>query len=124
MKKERRRRRSTILGTALRYQLEACAERAGLHAMLLASHDGLVVASSPWNEEHGEEIAAGLGGMQPHQFVVRRVHDHGVPPNTISARGFEVEGERLVMCAVGDPGGAAVSEIYRAMDGVSRILSC
>jgi hypothetical protein len=123
MKKERRRQRSTILSTALRYQLEACAERAGLRAMLLASHDGLLVASSPWKDEYGEEIAARIGGVHPHQFVVRHVQEQGIPPSTIAARGFEVDGQRLVMCAVGNASASAVDEIYQAMGGVSRILT-
>jgi len=125
MKVERRRRRSPLLGTALHYQLDACAERAGLHAMLVASPDGLLVASSRNTSglEMDEQIAVHVADVHPHQLVVRHVREPESPPRTVTARGFEVDGQRLVVCAVGRPSASAVDEIYRAMGGVSRILS-
>lgn len=122
-KRERRVRRSNQLGTALSLQLEACATRSGVEAMILASREGLVVASSPWNSESTEHIAAQLARVQTHQFRVGTVRTDGSAPRTVSARGFDAGDEELVVCAVGNPSRAMVDEMYLAMGGIKRMLA-
>lgn len=91
--------------------------------MILASRDGLVVASSPWQQDASDHIAAQLARVQSHQFRVATVREQGERPRTVAARGFEVGGEHLVLCAVGCPTDKTVGEMYRAMDGIERILA-
>ena len=122
-KRERRVRRSNQMGTALSFQLEACASRSGVEAMILANRDGLVVASSPWNPESTEVVAAQLARVQTHQFRVGTVRAQGSAPRTISARGFDVGDEELVVCAVGCPTTKMVGEIYEAIGGIKRIMN-
>jgi hypothetical protein len=122
-KRERRVRRSPYTGAALSLQLQACAERSGVEAMILASRDGLVVASSPWNHDSTEQIAAQLSHVQTHQFRVDTVREAGAPPRTIAARGFDVGDEQMVVCAVGCPTESTVGELYLAMGGIKRILA-
>ena len=122
-KRERRVRRSHFKGPALSLQLQACAERSGVEAMILASRDGLVVASSPWRETSTEHIAAQLSRVDVHQFRVDTIRETGEPPRTIAARGFDVGDEQLVVCAVGCPTEDTVGELYRAMGGIKRILA-
>ena len=57
MNKERRTQRSEQVGAALTYQMQACAERAGLAAMLLAERGGTLVASSRWSAEDCAAVA-------------------------------------------------------------------
>ena len=45
-KPERRRRRTDLITQALSYQLTACCEDSGVHAMVVADEDGLALAKS------------------------------------------------------------------------------
>ena len=121
---ERRVKRSNRLETALEYQLEACAERAGLEAMVLADDAGLLVASSPWSSERSETIAAFLPLLvegSDYLGILRQEVGDGEEPVLISA--FEAAGSELFLCAVGGFGGATHQEIARAKVGVRRILN-
>lgn len=121
-KRERRTHRSNQTGPALRLQLAACAARSGVEAMILANQDGLVVASSPWNDASTEHIAAHLARVETHQFRVGTVRTDGLPAQTVAARGFDAGDVNLVVCAVGCPTDKMVDEMYRAMGGIKRIL--
>lgn len=121
-RRERRIRRSNSTGRALTFQLQTCAERSGVDAMILADAQGLVVASSPWHDDATAGIAATLANIQEHQFRVVTVRDESGPPRTIAARGFQAGEERLVVCAVGCPSSQTVDELYTAMGGIRRIL--
>ncbi len=119
--RERRTRRSKYTGPALSLQLQACAERSGVDAMVLANHDGLVVASSPWNEEKCAQVAAHFTHVKAHQFRVDTLRGYGAP-RTVSARGFRAGDEHLVVCAIGCPTANTVPELYTAINGIRRIL--
>jgi hypothetical protein len=120
---ERRFRRSDRIETALEYQLQACTERAGLRAMVLADHDGLLVASSPWSEERVEELAAImplLAKGDDFSGVVATEEDRSDP---VLVSSFVAAGAPLFLCAVGDYGSESHHEIARAKVGVRRILN-
>ncbi len=122
MKMERRVRRSHHTGLALSMQLQACAERSGVDAMILADGNGLVVASSEWNDDATEHVAAQLSSVSTHQFRVLTLQGAGMT-RTVAARGFRVGDQELVVGAVGRPTQDIVGEMYTAMGGVSRILA-
>jgi len=90
--------------------------------MVLASRDGLVVASSPWNQDATEQVAAHLSEVHAHQFRVSTLRREGGAPCTMAARGFDADDEGLVLCAVGCPTERMVGEMYQAMGGIKRIL--
>jgi hypothetical protein len=119
MRLERRSRCSNDFGTALGYQLTACAERAGVELMLIASADGLVVAASDGDEGDSEEVAARLAALS------LCTESHGElwrPGRTVAARGFELDGEALIVCAAGRDTSAAEHELVNAIRGARRIL--
>lgn len=122
MKMERRVRRSPHTGPALSMQLQACAERSGIDAMILADSNGLVVASSEWSHDAAEHVAAQLSGISTHQFRVLTFQGAGMT-RTVAARGFRVGDQELVVGAVGRPTQDIVGEMYTAMGGVTRILA-
>jgi len=119
MRVERRTRRSNDCGTALGYQLTACAERAGVELMLIASADGLVVASSGGERVDSEEVAARLASLS------LCAESHGElwrPDRSVAARGFDLDGEALIVCAAGPDTVGAEQELGNAIRGARRIL--
>ncbi len=114
---ERRVRRSDCRGAALDYQLEASTKRAGFEFMLLASDEGLLVASSPGDEEARESIAARLVMLGLDDETVGEVW---LAERTVVARSFRVGGQRLILAAAGEIDHA---ELEHALGGVARILS-
>lgn len=121
-KNERRLRRSHLKGPALSLQLQACTERSGVDAMILADGDGLVVASSAWNDDSTEQIAAQMANVGVHQFRVATLREGGLP-RTVAARGFQAGEQELVVCAVGCPTERTLGELYAAIGGIQRILA-
>ena len=117
---ERRTRRSRECGVALGHQLEACTRRAGLDFMVLASEDGLLVASSGTDHEQSEEVAArlaSLGLCTESQGEIWRAD------RTVTARVVEVLGQRLILGAGSSKAEVrAGEELDLAMRGVVRIL--
>lgn len=117
---ERRIRRSRECSVALGYQLEACTRRAGLDFMVLASEDGLLVASSGTDPDESEEVAARLASLglctESQGELWRR-------DRTVTARVVEVLGERLILGAGSSRAGVGTGEeLELAMRGVARIL--
>lgn len=123
MQEERRVRRSDRIETALGYQLQACSERAGLRAMVLADHDGLLVASSPWEDEQGEELAAIMPLLAKGNDFAGVVVTEEQRTDRVLVSSFVAAGAPLFLCAVGDFDGASHHEIARAKVGVRRILN-
>ncbi len=120
---ERRVQRSEHLGDAIGYQLGACAERAGLEALVLADGDGLLVASSPWSDERGEMIAAALPLLAKGSDFAGVLLDEGAGDEQVLVSTFQAAGTELFLCAVGSFGGPSHQEIARAKVGVRRILN-
>ncbi|MFH0899209.1 MAG: hypothetical protein V2A73_01135 [Pseudomonadota bacterium] len=117
---ERRRRRSQWTGDALHYQLDSVAMRESLLAIVLADHDGLLVAGSRRGPDM-EELAA----VAP--LVARR--ERLAPGEIASARhlpaavGMLVFDEKpMYVFALGNQEHARAG-IAAASHGVRRILS-
>jgi hypothetical protein len=119
---ERRHRRSTNVAQALRHQLEACRQDAGLAAMVLSDESGLCVAAVGASQTC-EEIAARL------PLIGRKARDFqgillgGERSWPIVAKAFRVDDAELYVCAVGKAEATATREVERSIGGVSRILA-
>ena len=120
---ERRHRRSTQVATALQYQLTTCAERSGLSSMVLADHDGLVLATSDLPMEQSEEIAALLPMLAQSSDFSGLLMGTQAPGAQVVVSSFHVAGSYLFLCAVGDYSKQAHKEIAKAKVGVRRILN-
>ncbi|MCB9556203.1 MAG: hypothetical protein H6707_08890 [Deltaproteobacteria bacterium] len=109
---ERRRRRSSFAGLALRYWFAAIAKRTRLFGLVLADSAGFLVASNLRGPE-AEELAA----IAP--LLGRPSQQAEVPVSVVSVR---VEEVCLYLCAIGDesPRNAA---LRLAEGGVQRILT-
>ncbi|MCU0692318.1 MAG: hypothetical protein MUF54_13040 [Polyangiaceae bacterium] len=123
MKAERRIRRSDEVDAALSYQMQACAERGGLTAMVLAERGGKVVASSRWDADDCATVAQSLAGVDTARLVVRTQRADHAEPRVVTARGFAAHGRELVLCAVGQPNDRVLRELYTAMQAVARIMT-
>lgn len=117
---ERRQQRSSMLGSALRYQLEHTRQRGNIRALALTDESGLLIASA------GEDaVCEELGAVAPLWRA------DGLPlgclPRTlmgqdIAIRAIASPGRRLFLAALG--GGAARDALLRhSLTGVERILS-
>ncbi|MBK7585089.1 MAG: hypothetical protein IPI67_33485 [Myxococcales bacterium] len=116
---ERRVRRSERRDEALGFQLEAATERAGLDYCMLASHEGLVVACTPGDREESEEIAAQLAVLNLDPESSGEIW--GASKN-VTARAFDVDGERFIVGAAGYRARTAAREIEQMISGIARIL--
>jgi hypothetical protein len=116
---ERRVRRSNERAQALCYQLQASAERIGSDFMVLACRDGFVVASSPWDADRCEDVAARMAALDLCEHSVGEIWG---PGHTVAARAFEVQGERMFLGVGGENSAEVEPELGRAMAGVARIL--
>lgn len=112
MKQERRKQRTENVEGALVYQLQACARRAGLRAMVVGDHDGFLVASDSGKNDDSEEIAALLP-----IYHKQRGNDEEMTIQT-----FDVLGFTLYMGAQGRKNAAVEREVQYAIAGVQRIL--
>jgi len=124
MKSERRVHRSEQLEEALSYQLEACVERAGLDAMLLADRDGLLVAESHQSADETDEIAAILPLLARGQdFTGNLLSRSGATCLELAVSSFSISDSELFLCALGGNDQVAFLEMERAKNGVQRILN-
>ena len=119
---ERRCRRSSQPSLALAYQLQSCAERAGLQAMLLSDEDGLLVAGSTWTAEGSEEMAAVLPYLARGGEFAGILLGEGSVGHAVQVKPFRAEDTGLFLCAVGKAGEGVGREIDTAIAGVRRIL--
>ena len=118
---ERRQHRSATAHIALTLQLDACCQD-GLAAMVLADGDGLPLASSG-DGYACEEVAGRM------VIVARRIRDFTgtlIGPGQrwdVQMTKFEVDGNELVLCAVGGSAEARQRHLQRSRSGVERILA-
>jgi hypothetical protein len=125
---ERRNRRSACLSDALRFQLDACREDAGLAAIVVADELGFCVAHSGGDGTHNE-LAAQLPMFVDH--TPRQPGDNdddGLPrpPASLTIETFSIAGATLHACAVASPQArAAVSPavLARVTSGFTRLLA-
>ena len=118
---ERRQRRSTSPQIALSLQLDACCEEGGVAAMVLADGDGLPLASSG-DDYACEEVAGKM------VIVARRIREFC---GTLIGAGqrwdvqmtkFEIDGNELVLCAVGGSAEMRQRQMSRSIHAAQRIL--
>jgi hypothetical protein len=130
MTRERRRNRSKFPATALQLQLRHCVKLFGVDSMSLGDNRGLVVASSDSSEAsevlaafapliHGQrkatqrgKVLASFKGFLPKEA-----------PQKVSVRRFEVGGEDMFLCALGERGINKDLAVRRGLRGVRRILA-
>lgn len=117
---ERRRRRSEVLQEALTLQLDASAKRSGVDYMVLADHQGLIIARSR-DVGEAEEVAA----YGP--FLADRKPWSGrlpceIGPRDASITPFRVGDQSVYLCAVGTQSKRVGGELLQAQCGVRRIL--
>ena len=87
--------------------------------MVLASEDGLLVASSGTDHEQSEELAARLASLG---LCTESQGELWRAGRTVTARVVEVLGERLILGAGSTAHAGAGEELELAMRGVARIL--
>jgi len=117
---ERRKRRSEITEEALTLQLDASARRSGVDYMVLADHQGLVIARSRDTGE-AEEVAAYSPFLADSRSWAGRLPCERGPRDTTIAP-FRLGGQSLYLCAVGSQSKRVGGEILQAQCGVRRIL--
>lgn len=126
---ERRRRRSTSAYQAIRFQLQHIFDRRELRNFTLADSRGLILAHAGHTQE--AEILAAYAPMLAttvDRLQRRNIMGHirtfipDANESSIAVRSFEVDGETLHLCVLGD---AAMkqTDIYRAVSGVRRIFT-
>lgn len=120
-KPERRRRRADLITQALTYQLQACCEDSGVHAMVVADEDGLPLASSG-DCPACDEVAATmvLLGSRTAAFsgtLMRQGQRWDVEMTRIV-----VDGSPLMVYAVGGSSEQRARQIARGAQGTLRIL--
>jgi len=116
---ERRSRRSSEHGTALRYQLENTLRQGRLAAVALSDRAGLLLA---WAGENG--LCAELAAVAP--LVARgapaNLPDSAVSGADVSVRAFDCFGQALFLATLG--GGVARDALLaHSARGVQRILT-
>jgi hypothetical protein len=122
MQIERRRRRSASPHIALTLHLDACCDGGDVAAMVLADGDGLRLASSG-DDYACEEVAGRM------VVVARRIRDFAgtlIGPGQrwdVQMTKFQVDGDELVLCAVGGTAEARQRHLNRSVGAVQRILA-
>lgn len=117
---DRRKRRSRSPHIALTLQLDAC--RDGLDALVLADGDGLPLASS--GDDYACEEVAGrlvIAARRIREFAGTLLGPHG--RWDVQMTKVEVDGQELVLCAVGGSAEQRRRQIARSLGGVQRILA-
>jgi len=119
---DRRRRRSSDLGEALRYQLDACREDAALQAVLVSDDMGLCVAASGAGSGE-DELAAHL--PQTARQGLRALPSLFAPglEREVEVKRFAVGRSVLIACAVGGGAKTRAEVLARTEAGFRRILA-
>ncbi|GEM_PF-1407859 len=129
MIQERRCRRSASTYEAIFYQLEHVLRLHGLRNFTLSDANGLVLAQAGWDEE-SQTLAAYAPVLAKCTDRIRR--DEVLEEmntllelegeDSVQARSFFVDGERLFLCLIGESGAALDACLYRALTGIRRIF--
>jgi hypothetical protein len=119
MKYRRRKKRSRLKKTALRYWFDAVARRKGISALLLAESSGTIIAANREQAEIKE-----LATIAPLLAVVDDDHCSYADRNDIPVFFSQlVDNEQVyLLCAVGEKDPCQMA-LIEAMPGVRRILA-
>ena len=126
---ERRRRRSTNTYEAIKFQLEHIFEKQGLLNFTLGDSRGLLLASA--GREDDAHVLAAYAPVVAKCTSKTRYYDildkietfiPEASPSSLAFRRFEVDGEEMHLCILGEAGKLNHANIYRAVTGVRRIL--
>ena len=119
---DRRERRSDNLTQALRYLLDACRESGRLGAMLLADHDGLLLAAAG-DGTACEEVAARIARIPIAVGSYRGtvIGETGAWP--VHMRRVRIQDLSIYCCAIGGGADDRTRQVARAAVGVERILA-
>jgi hypothetical protein len=118
---ERRRRRAELLTQALTYQLLACCEEGGMHAMVVADEDGLPLASS--GDRHAcDEVAATMVHVGARTSAFRGTLLRSGRSWDVEMTKVFVDGSPLLVYAVGGSAEQRARQITRGAEGTLRIL--
>lgn len=123
MRKERRRRRSaSSLTLALTYQLDDCCRDGGIQAMVVADADGLPLAAAG-DTYACDEVAARMVLVGPRiQSFDGTLFGDGHRWDVQMAK-VDVDGDELLVCAVGGSADQRTRQIARGAAGAMRILA-
>lgn len=125
---ERRIRRSPQAHTAIVYQLEHLFKTQGLSHFVLGDSRGLVLAAAGDPEAaavlaaYVPMLAASRGRSRDESAAKLEAMLPGVSVESLSVRRFEVDGEPLYLCSVGQQQVTREASLYRAVTGIRRIL--
>ena len=119
---ERRRRRTNVITEALTYQLIACCEDGGMHAMVIADDEGLPLASSG-DAGDCDELAArmALVGARTPGFSGTLLGNG--QRWDVDMTKVDIQGSQLLVCAIGGDADQRRRQLSRGAAGTARILN-
>ena len=118
---ERRRRRTDLITQALTYQLLACCEDGKMQAMVVSDADGLPLAATG-DRAACDEIAASMVHIGARtQAFGGTLYSAGQRWDVEMTR-LQVDGSRLVVCAIGGTAEQRRRQLARGAQGTLRIL--
>lgn len=122
MTNERRIRRADTATLALRYQLDDCCKDGDIHAMVVADCEGLPLAVAG-DAYTCDEVAARivLVGTRVSSFDGTVLGDG--QRWDVQMQKLELDGDELVICAVGGTADERTRQIARGAAGALRILA-
>lgn len=119
---ERRIRRAQTAKVALSYQLDDCCKDGEIHAMVVADRDGLPLAAAG-DAYTCDEVAARivLAGTKVSGFDGTVLGDG--QRWDVEMKKIQLDGEELVICAIGGTSSERSRQIARGAAGAVRILA-
>lgn len=126
---ERRRNRSANTYEAIKLQLEYILKEQGLQNFTLGDSRGLVLAyAGRADDAHVlaayAPVVANCTDKERYYEVLEKVQSFvpEVNAQSVAFRTFEVEGEVMHLCLLGEAGKLNHAHVYRAVSGVRRIV--
>jgi hypothetical protein len=125
---DRRRRRSTDALVAMRYQLTHVMEEFGLDACVIATHEGLLLASPLHLETEQCELLAAIAPAawrDPDGVIAHRALEAAgvqVDGSMLRIQEFSLLGQQMLIVTVGSHAADKERGIFRSVLGVRRIL--
>ena len=120
--KDRRHRRADTVSLALSYQLDACCKDGAIDAMVVADRDGLPLAGAG-DAYACDEVAARMCVLVgPHVTSFDgTLFGHGAHWQ-VRMQTLAIDGNEVLVCAVGGTAEARKRQIARGAAGAARIL--
>ncbi len=128
---ERRRQRSPQPVAAAHLQLDHCSQAFSMHQICLADRRGVVVATDQRDEDCAQVLAAYAPllyrtELQQERVSLLRSLQEIIPRishQKISVRRFDLLGQEMFLCALGDRGLRKQQGMVHAMRGLRRIFA-